>query len=782
MKTTASKEISTSSQSSQAFFNKKGEGSFFSSLQDNKEPFFTPIKAQSQKNNNKPEQPIKQKPDSEVDEIDQLMYDSGTERILSSLGTNKPKLLINRAEYIFNNLNNEHFFSFDNDPPLNILLNTYKVLKYYERVSPRDANGQLMFEVGWGETPLGKDSRLEYWSEESIVKEVEDIFPFSHENVRIWKEEASKPTSQESLSKLDRPDNLPINGDSTNTTNAGFNYANNNGGVSKVERRDSIIVNLIRILEMGYSGDGLNTTFAYALSKITYPKASVDRCKDIVENEAWSSNWNWNVPLEKFQELEGKEFGILLQKRLLIHLPEKYGIKFRSDIQAKLNDIEDAQTDQLDATGEFPVWVERMKDYSLEEKEAFCKQRMIDYKKSSGKGTPGKVTKSGLMFIGASPWPHPSYKSELMYGQLYLTSDGRILDAEMRNLALTAGVIKGVVSSSGAVNLANAGLWFGLQIFGSSLVSSGLTGVKALLADTAVSEGLSLTESGFDIDKYFEDKKTFTGAVGTALPFVVYGLGKLKWHDEFSESASLSEPVSKATPTHKPDAPPKSSMRDMSEEELCGVRGCGPRPRRPTEETPSTERGTPNQEQNVPPSSGSGRSIRPFEERVTFGAVDEYGRASYVVGEIHQTDLHKGSATGRTYPPGIGPGEVSTPDRRSNLPEAGPVEPQYPAQRGHLLGDLFGGKGTDSRNLAWMHTKINLSRFKVEFENPVRTALERGESVSFSVQPLYRPGEAAPYSIEVWARSSSGETIVPHKTILTPGLSDVPLPITPPPR
>ncbi len=89
---------------------------------------------------------------------------------------------------------------------------------------------------------------------------------------------------------------------------------------------------------------------------------------------------------------------------------------------------------------------------------------------------------------------------------------------------------------------------------------------------------------------------------------------------------------------------------------------------------------------------------------------------------------------------------------------------------------MLGGSGTDRGNLAWMHKRINNSSYKTEFENHVIRALRSGQAVRFGVRPLFRPGEAAPYAVEVWATGGNGQAIVPVRTILTPGLSDVPVP------
>jgi DNA/RNA non-specific endonuclease len=154
-------------------------------------------------------------------------------------------------------------------------------------------------------------------------------------------------------------------------------------------------------------------------------------------------------------------------------------------------------------------------------------------------------------------------------------------------------------------------------------------------------------------------------------------------------------------------------------------------------------------------SSGSNQGIPPLAERVNFGQ-QENGRATGVTGEIYPSDLHTGTETKDFYPQGL---------------EKGELDP-LGARRGHLLGNLFGGSGTDPRNLAWMHKRINNSQFKIEFENPLRSTLQNeGGPVKLSVRPRFRGNENAPYAVEVWFQGP--KTTVGPKTILTPGLGDI---------
>lgn len=161
----------------------------------------------------------------------------------------------------------------------------------------------------------------------------------------------------------------------------------------------------------------------------------------------------------------------------------------------------------------------------------------------------------------------------------------------------------------------------------------------------------------------------------------------------------------------------------------------------------------------VPPPTATA-PVPGFDERVLVGGVDGEHRATHVTGELHPADLHSGTPSGRTSPPT----ELDRPDLF-----------RLRARRGHLLGNLFGGKGTDAANLMWLHRWVNNSSYKTQFENLIADALRRGEDVRFTILPHYRAGEAAPFEVEVWAESAAG-TVVPHRTIPTPGLSDLRVP------
>lgn len=61
----------------------------------------------------------------------------------------------------------------------------------------------------------------------------------------------------------------------------------------------------------------------------------------------------------------------------------------------------------------------------------------------------------------------------------------------------------------------------------------------------------------------------------------------------------------------------------------------------------------------------------------------------------------------------------------------------YGHSRGHLIGKQFGGSGDDERNLVTLYqTPVN-SPYMTKYENQIRAALEKGETVRYRVTPIY---------------------------------------------
>ncbi|MFF3374070.1 DNA/RNA non-specific endonuclease [Streptomyces sp. NPDC002680] len=158
-----------------------------------------------------------------------------------------------------------------------------------------------------------------------------------------------------------------------------------------------------------------------------------------------------------------------------------------------------------------------------------------------------------------------------------------------------------------------------------------------------------------------------------------------------------------------------------------------------------------------PDTSSSRQPAVAFADRVQVSAL-ENGLPTGTMGELTPADLNTGTSSAHDVNPvGQQPEGVA----------------RYGARKGHLLANVMGGSGRDLGNLAWMHVLVNNSSYKTAFENPVIKALRAGHNVRFGVRPKFRGPEVAPYEIEVWATTETGQVVVPVRNIRTPGLSDL---------
>jgi hypothetical protein len=121
-----------------------------------------------------------------------------------------------------------------------------------------------------------------------------------------------------------------------------------------------------------------------------------------------------------------------------------------------------------------------------------------------------------------------------------------------------------------------------------------------------------------------------------------------------------------------------------------------------------------------------------------FGALDDLGRPTGASATIDRAMLGTGSRpAGGIRPPGY---------------QGGPAN----HAKGHLIGRQLGGTGSDPRNLVTLYqTRVNNSTM-LRFENQVRRAVEAGETVRYTVTPIYRGAEAIPRAVTLSARGSGG--------------------------
>ncbi|WP_078587929.1 DUF6531 domain-containing protein [Streptomyces mobaraensis] len=84
--------------------------------------------------------------------------------------------------------------------------------------------------------------------------------------------------------------------------------------------------------------------------------------------------------------------------------------------------------------------------------------------------------------------------------------------------------------------------------------------------------------------------------------------------------------------------------------------------------------------------------------------------------------------------------------------------------RTHLLGAQIGGSNRDHRNFVTMHRQAN-APVMLAIESQVRAAVDRGETIEYSVTPLYRtndPSDTIPIALHITARGNRGFQFHPY--------------------
>ncbi|MGW2324373.1 DUF6531 domain-containing protein [Streptomyces sp. NPDC001700] len=124
-----------------------------------------------------------------------------------------------------------------------------------------------------------------------------------------------------------------------------------------------------------------------------------------------------------------------------------------------------------------------------------------------------------------------------------------------------------------------------------------------------------------------------------------------------------------------------------------------------------------------------------------------------------------------------GPGGRATGMRATVMPDmtGGQTRPQakvpgYQKYKGlnatHLLGAQIGGSNKDSRNFVTMHRYAN-SPVMRKIEDQIRQAADRGETIEYSVTPIYRtsndPSDVVPVGLTIEARNGNGFQFTPYE-------------------
>ena len=124
------------------------------------------------------------------------------------------------------------------------------------------------------------------------------------------------------------------------------------------------------------------------------------------------------------------------------------------------------------------------------------------------------------------------------------------------------------------------------------------------------------------------------------------------------------------------------------------------------------------------------------EKPITYGQLDKFGRPTGVMAIIRPEDLGTGTkVTGNIKPEGY--------------------SAKQGHHRGHLLGADLGGSGDVRENLAVMYSRVNQSTFR-KIEIGVKKAVQNGETIRYSVYPVYEGASSVPVGFQVLTESNSG--------------------------
>jgi hypothetical protein len=144
-----------------------------------------------------------------------------------------------------------------------------------------------------------------------------------------------------------------------------------------------------------------------------------------------------------------------------------------------------------------------------------------------------------------------------------------------------------------------------------------------------------------------------------------------------------------------------------------------------------------------------GESIQ-AEGQIAYGALDSLGRPTGVQASITSEMLGTGTRASQSITP---------PGWAGNGTE-------FNQARGHLLGSQLGGSGSDARNIVTIQQQPANTPIMRDFETEVRQAVEGGQTVNYSVTPVYNGNNLIPRGLTIQASGSDGYNL--GVTILNP--------------
>lgn len=129
---------------------------------------------------------------------------------------------------------------------------------------------------------------------------------------------------------------------------------------------------------------------------------------------------------------------------------------------------------------------------------------------------------------------------------------------------------------------------------------------------------------------------------------------------------------------------------------------------------------------------------------INYHSLDLLGRATGMNALLKPAMVNTGTPANKDVRP---PGFISGTDPNNH-------------SRGHLLGRQLGGSGDDVRNLTTLfQTPVN-TPFMTKYENQIRQALDKGETIRYRVTPVYEGTELLCKQIDLEAQGLSKNTLV----------------------
>jgi hypothetical protein len=130
--------------------------------------------------------------------------------------------------------------------------------------------------------------------------------------------------------------------------------------------------------------------------------------------------------------------------------------------------------------------------------------------------------------------------------------------------------------------------------------------------------------------------------------------------------------------------------------------------------------------------------IPPQSPGVVLGELDDLGRATGASATISREMLNTGTDAAQSIKP---PGFLGRAAEHA---------------RGHLIAKMLGGTGRDARNLVTLYQNPVNSPIMRDFEQEVYGAVKAGQTVRYTVQPIYRGAEEVPRAVTLRATGSGG--------------------------